>query len=172
MRTGTSGLSKSNAITLLVVGVFVALVIVSLVLTYAPSVTTATTPNDPISISALTLIAGSASSVSLNKTCGEYASLQIYVTNNSPNIYYLSNVTIMEYHASKNNGTTLTPVSNGCLPVSQTNPEVPQGADDVLIQTYPDITVVFPSIWNVTVNFSNGQNVFQAALAATPYTGD
>jgi hypothetical protein len=171
----SSGLSKSNAVTLLIVGVFVGIVVVSLVVTYAPlgtSETTPTTTNDPITISGLTLTSGSASYESLNKTCGEYASLQISVTNDSPNIYYLSSVTIIEYHSSKNNGTVLTPASNGCLPVSETNPEVPQGADDVLIQTYPNVTVGFPSIWNVTINFSNGQSVFQPALTAQPYTGN
>jgi hypothetical protein len=170
LRTRRSGFSKSNAVTLLIVGIFVGIVIAALVLTYAPSGRTSTTTNDPISVSGLTLISGTGSSASLNKTCAGDTYLQIYVTNNSPNIYYLTNVTMIEYHTSKNS-TALTPLSNGCLPVSESNPEVPQGANDVLIQTYPVASVPPYTGWNVTIIFSNGQSVFQPDLLSSPSAG-
>lgn len=167
------GISKSNAVTLLIVGIFVGIVVASLVLTYAPngSVNSSSSTTDPIFVSTLTLISGSGSSVSLNKTCAGDTYLEIYVTNNSPNIFYLTNVTMSAYHSSAK-GTVLIPLSNGCLPVSEGNPEVPQGADDVLIQTYPDVSVYPYSGWNVTVNFSNGQSLFQPDLLASPAAGD
>jgi hypothetical protein len=168
IHTNRSAYTKSSIITTVLVVIFVAIVIYGLVLTYLPTKQDNTSTTETLYTSGLTLISGSASSISFNQTCLGDTYLQLYVTNNSPNIYYLTNVTITAFHSSAKNSTVLVPISNGCLPVYESRPEIPEGSDDILIQTYPAVSVPPYTGWNVTIEFSDGQNITQPNLQAEP----
>lgn len=166
---GKQGISRSNLITSVVVGGFVILVISALVLTYLvnpPNQSTSSTAPS-LYFSGITLISGSGSSNSLNTTCSGDSQLEVYVTNSSPNTIYMTNVTISASRLSTN-ATTLVPISNGCLPVSENNPPIQSGSDDLLILTYPSIPVPPYTNWNVTVDFSNGQRLTKSSLISEP----
>jgi hypothetical protein len=163
------GISKSNLITSVVVGGFVILVISGLALAYLvnpPNQGTSSTTQS-LYFSGLALISGSGSSNSLNTTCSGDSNLDVYVTNSSPNTIYMTNVTISASRLSTN-ATTLVPLNNGCIPVSENNPAIQAGSNDLLIETYPSIAVPPYTNWNVTIDFSNGQRLTQSSLTSEP----
>jgi hypothetical protein len=161
------GISRSNLITSLVVGGFVTLVVLGLVFAYVliPSGHSASTTQKSLFFSGITLISGSASSSSLNKSCSGDSYLEVYVTNNSNNTIYMENVTMLASNPS-NSGTSLVSLSNGCIVISEDPQAVEPGSIDQSILTYPNVPVPFLSNWNVTVYFSNGQNLTQTRLTA------
>jgi hypothetical protein len=162
-------ISRSSVITSGVVGGFVVLVIVGLVLGYllVPGGGSTTTSAGSLSFSGIILISGQSSASSLNSTCMGDSSLEIYVTNTSPNTIAMTNVTIFASRLSTN-ATTLVPLSNGCLPVSENNPQIQAGANDLGILTYPNVPIPPYENWNVIINFSDGQNLTQLGLTSEP----
>ena len=153
-------ISKSTALTSIIVAIFVIAVVAGLFLTY-----TSNTNNQPsFSVSQITLQSGTASTSSLNKTCSGDSELDIYVSNTLSTTIYLKNVTIFGSSLSQN-GTTLVTVSSGCLPVDESNPVIASGSNDFLIASYPDIPLPLGTLCNVEIEFSNGQNLTEALIA-------
>lgn len=162
-------ISRSNLITSLLVGSFVVVVVVGLVLGYlvTPPNQSTSSSQSGLSFSGITLISGQASSNSLTTTCTGDAQLDVYVTNLSPSTITMTNVTIFASRLSTN-ATTLVPLSNGCLPVSESTPEIQSGANDLVILTYPNIPIPPYENWNVIISFSDGQNLTQLGLTSEP----
>jgi hypothetical protein len=160
------GVSQSNLITSIVVGGFVVLVVAGLVLAYltpTPNESTSTTAQ-ALFFSGLSLLSGSGSSNSLNATCSGDSQLELSVTNSAPNTIYMTNVTMSESHST--NATTLVPLSNGCIPVSENNPPIASGSNDFQILTYPSVPVPPYTSWNVTIYFSDGQTLSQLSISS------
>jgi hypothetical protein len=159
-------ISRSNLITSIVAGGFVILVVAGLVIAYlSPPAKSNSSSTQSLYFSEITLISGSASSSSLNTTCSGDSQLDVYVTNSSPNTIYMTNITMgSSNHAA--NTTTLVPLSNGCVPVSEDNPAIESGSNDLEILTYPSVPVPPYTSWNVTIDFSNGQRVTQLSLSS------
>jgi hypothetical protein len=148
------------------VGGFVILVVVGLVISYiGPLPKSSSNTKQSLYFSQISLISGSASSASLNMTCKGDSQLDIYVTNTSPNTIYMINVTISSSGHGANSA-VLIPLSNGCLPVSEDNPAIQPGSNDLEIITYPSVLIHPYTSWNVTVDFSNGQKITQLSLAS------
>lgn len=164
------GISRSSAITAFVLVTFVGIVVVALVLTYiVPSIEPVRSTSSSISglyFAGLTLVSGGSSSSSFNKTCSGDAYLELYVSNLLTNPVNLTSITISSSGIA--NATSLIALSNGCLPISDVEPTVQVGANDYLVQTYPDVPVPPYTTWNVTIEFSNGQTLVQAGLVAQP----
>jgi hypothetical protein len=163
------GISRSNAVTALVLVTFVGIVVVALVLTYVlPSIEPArtTTTSSGLYFAGLMLVSGASSSSSFNKTCLGDAYLELYVTNLSATPVNLTSVAISS--SGIVNATSLIALSNGCLPISEVEPTVQVGANDYLVQTYPNVPVAPYTIWNVTIEFSDGQTLVQRGLVAQP----
>jgi hypothetical protein len=161
--------SRSNLLTSIIVGGFVIVVIVGLVLGYliVPTKGSTSSSVQELSFSGITLISGAASSNSLTATCMGDAQLEIFVTNISPNTIAMTNVTIFGPKLSTN-ATTLVPTSNSCLPVSENNPQIQSGANDLTILTYPSIPIPPYENWNLIIRFSDGQNLTQLSLTSEP----
>jgi hypothetical protein len=166
LKSGKTGISRSNLITTIIVGGFVILVIAGLVISFLPAPSNSTTNRtQALYFSQISLISGSASSNSLNTTCKGDSQLEIYVTNSSPETIYLTNVTMVSSSLNMN-GTTLVPLNNGCIPVSEDNPAIQGGSNDLEIVTYPSLNVQPYTRWNVTASFSNGQRISQLSLSS------
>ena len=150
----------------MLVGLFVGLVVIGMLFVWVFPSNTAT--GGGLSVSALTLISGSASSLSFNKTCAGDTYLEIYVSNSGSSSISLTNASITLYDSPHTQGVVLVPESSGCIPVWESNPTIPPNSDDILIQTYPDVPVPPYTGWNVTILFSNGEKLTQPDLAASP----
>ncbi len=163
------GISRSNLITSILVGGFVILVVAALVLAYLVNPPNNNTPSSVQSLyfSGIVLISGSASTSSLTTPCSGDSQLALYVTNSSPNTISMTNVTLFASRLSTN-ATTLVRLSNGCDPVSEDNPSIQPGSNDLSILTYPSIPVPPYTNWNVTIDFSNGQRLTQLSLTSQP----
>ena len=153
-----SGLS-SNLITGTLVGGFVGVVVVALVWT-------AITPGSPqanqLSYQELALFGGSASTRSLNSTCGGAAQLEVYIQNPSTNNISIVNVTISG--SGVQNATALVIVSNSCLTIAESAPTIPSGGDYQL-EGYITAPLRFTTPYNCLIQFSDGESVNQTLIA-------
>jgi hypothetical protein len=157
---------SSNLAVGLILGVFVGLVVISLVVVYIlPSGSSPASHFSGVSLSGITLYSGPGSTESYSQGCNvNEAQLEIYASNNSSSTVNLANVTFYGGSLSRN-GTGLVPVSSGCLPISQSPAPVSSGSDDLAIDSYPSVPMPLGTSCNVLLNFNNGQNFTQLVIA-------
>jgi hypothetical protein len=157
---------SSNLAVAIIVGTFVGVVIIGLAVAYAlPPGSGGSGVFRGISISGLTLYSGPGSTSSLTHTCNvNEAQLQVYATNNSTSTIVLTNETLYGGSLS-HNGTGLVPVSNGCLPISESGAAVDAGESDFVISSFPSVDLPLGSSCYVEIQFSNGQNFTQLLVA-------
>lgn len=159
---------SSNLATTIIVGIFVGLVIVGMLVAYIfpPSGSAQNSGGfQGISLSEIILYSGPGSVNSYNQTCNvNEAQLQVYATNNSTANITLTNETFWGGSLG-HNATGLVPVSNGCLPISQSGASIGPGVDDLVIESYPSTNLQLATSCYVDVQFSNGQNFTQLLVA-------
>ncbi len=160
---------SSNLATALILSLFVGLVVIGLTFAYVlPSMQGQAQGSSGITLSDIVLYSGTASFVSYNQTCGNGqnrdAELQIYLANNSNKTVDITNISL--YAGSPiQNGTALIPISNGCVPVSQTAPPIPADQNDFEVDSYPNIQLPITTECKIVVQFSNGQIFNETVLA-------
>ncbi len=158
---------SSNLLIGLIVGIFVGLVVLGLIFAnfgYLIFPTNTTTQGPGISFTGYELFSGSNSSISYTKACGGDAYLVIDMHNNTPNPIHITNVTI--YGSSlKQNATTLVSVSsNSCLPIAQSNPEIPANSDYEFVG-YLSISLAYLTNCNFLIQFDSGQEFSHVMVA-------
>jgi hypothetical protein len=158
---------SGNLFTGLIVGGFVAVIVIALVWTnYLPP----TQQGTQITFQELTLFGGPASMHSYTTTClGATAQLQnggaeldLYAQNPTPNPITIQNVTI--YGNGVQNATVYVALSNSCLTISEAGVSVPAGGDYQLT-AYVSESLAFASTYRCVVFFSNGQILNQSLIA-------
>jgi hypothetical protein len=167
MKTARGSIS-SNLATALILGVFVGLVIVGLVFAYAFPGRSNVSGFSGITLSQVILYSGNQSSYSLTQTCNGDSELQITLLNNSTNTIDITNITLYGGSLSRNY-TVLVPVSNGCVPVSQSDPAIAPDASDYVV-LYPSVSFpLFPPVSCLAdISFSDGQNFTGIGLIPGP----
>ena len=150
---------SSNLLTGTIVGGFVGLVVIALVWT---SIAPATTQNPQLSYEELALFGGSASTRSLNSTCGGAAQLEVYVQNPSANNITIVNITISGNGVT--NATALVIVSNSCLTVAESSPVITAGGDYQL-EGYINAPLRYTSTYECYIQFSDGEILNQTLIA-------
>ena len=158
---------SGNLFTSLIVGGFVAVIIIALVWTnYLPP----TQQGTQITFQELTLFGGPASTHSYTTTClGATAQLQnggaeldLYAQNPTPNPITIQSVTI--YGNGVQNATVYVALSNSCLTISEAGVSIPAGGDYQLT-AYVSEPLAFASTYICVVLFSNGQILNQSLIA-------
>ena len=150
---------SANLFTGLLVGGFVAVVVIALVWTnYLPATQQGTT----LSFQELSLFGGSSSVHSYTATCGGAAQLEIYAQNPTPNPIQIESITISG--SGVTNATAYISLSNSCLNISEAGISVPAGGDYQL-EGYVSAPLAFASTYKCVVLFSNGQILNQSLIA-------
>lgn len=158
---------SGNLFTGLIVGGFVAVIVIALVWTnYLPP----TQQGTQLTFQELTLFGGPASTHSYTATClGATAQLQnggaeldLYAQNPTPNPITIQNVTV--YGNGVQNATVYVALSNSCLTVSEAGVSVSAGGDYQLT-AYVSEPLAFASTYRCVVYFSNGQILNQSLIA-------
>lgn len=159
MRHGRKRGISGNLFTSLIVGGFVAVIVIALVWTnYLP----ATQQGTSLSFQELSLFGGAASVHSYTVACGGAAQLEIYAQNPTPNPIQIESVTISG--SGVTNATVYIAVSNSCLNISEAGISVPAGGDYQL-EGYVSAPIAFASTFRCVVIFSNGQVLNQTLIA-------
>jgi hypothetical protein len=158
LRNNRIGIS-SNWLTGTIVGGFVGVVIFALVWT---SITPGPSQQTQLSFQEFSLFGGSASTRSLNSTCGGAAQLEVYIQNPTANNISIVNVTISG--PGMTGATALVIVSSSCLTISESSPVIAAGGDYQL-ESYIDKPVRYTSTYECLVEFSDGETLNQTLIA-------
>ena len=153
----------------LIIGTFVGVVVLGLVIVnlgyvFFPSTTTTNSQSPAISLSGITLYSGSPSTVSYNSTCQGDAIIQVYMTNNSPNILHITNATIYGSAVPHNGSALLSVSSNSCLPLSQADLAL-QPDSQYILNGYLNIPLALGTTCNFQIVYDNGQSFTQILIA-------
>lgn len=163
-----NGAISGNLFTGLIVGGFVAVVVIALVWSnYLPPTQQGTT----LSFQELTLFGGPASTHSYTSIClGATAQLQnggaefeLYAQNPTPNPITIQNVTISG-NGVVNATVYVAATSNSCLTLSEAGVSVPAGGDYQL-DGYVSSPIAFAATYTCVVTFGNGQVLDQSLIA-------
>lgn len=152
---------SSNLLTGSIVGGFVAIVVVALVWTSVGGASP-TPQNTQLSFNEIALFGGSPSSHSFNATCDGGAQLEVSIQNPSNENVAIQNVTI--YGSGVKNATIYTIVSNSCLTIPETAPQIVAGGD-FLLEGYVNAPIKYTSTYTCYLRFSNGQILNQSIIA-------
>ncbi len=149
-------------------GIFVGLVIIGLVFAYVIPSPAGSQGFTGITLTQVLLYGGNASVDSLTQPCSGDSQLDITLLNNSTSTITMTNITLYGGSLPKNS-TVLVPVSNGCLPVAQSDPPIASESSTQLT-LYPaaDFPLFPPRDCIAEIQFSDGQNFSGIGLVPGP----
>ena len=144
--------SKVTLVAQISVVIFVALVLVGLYFTYSAPTQT----GGLLSVQNLTLLSGSASTISSNASCAGDATLEVEITNPTSTSVRITSVVISgsNLHA---NATALVSGSNFCFPLSE-SPPIIQSSSSFVFDGYVSAPLAFGDSYHYEISLDSGQN--------------
>ncbi len=159
MRLGKQSGISGNLFTSLIVGSFVAVVIIALVWT---NYMQAPQQGTQLAFQQLALFGGASSTHSFTSSCSGAAQLEAYAQNPTPVPITIQSVLI--YGNGVNNATVYISLTNACLTIGEAGASVPAGGDYQLVG-YVNEPLGFASTYRCLITFSNGQVLNQSLIA-------